>query len=512
MSAPFFAALLLVLALGRPSLADDRTIPPDAARGDIAANFFARHCIECHGERVAKGDLRLDLLSRDFSDPAVVEIWSNVWQRLHDGEMPPKEKPRPDAAETTSLLRWVAEQTRASERPSGLRRLNRVEFENTLRDLLELPALDVGEMLPPDGMSQGFDKVADALGISHVQISGYLDAVDKALDQATEIALQPVQPEVTKERFYPQYEGFFGNRLHDGAVIALAADGPDLSIYDPATGRSKLEKHEDYLKLPPVKACGTFFHYDGAGRLILGQGGHIPQSGLHRVRISTYSFDWDHGKLLPAKETRPFRLGTKSRLLGYFDAPPNDATVSTFDTWLEPNDDFHFNPVSLCHGAGLEQGANSWAGPGVAVEYLEVEGPIYRQWPPPVRGLLFGSLELKPWQRDSNTTEPPRKHRALAHSPARPAIHTVVSSTPLEDSQALLLRFMERAYRRAVTVEETYPFVDLVRQALDRRATLEEALRGAYKAVLCSPSFLFLLDEPEGGGNDALAARLSYFL
>ncbi len=233
---------------------------------------------------------------------------------------------------------------------------------------------------------------------------------------------------------------------------------------------------------------------------------------MYQVRISAYSFDWDRGKLLPTTETRPFRLGTKSRLLGYFDAPPNDAVVSTFDAWLEPNDEFHFNPVSLCHGAGLEKGANSWAGPGVAVEYIEVEGPIYRQWPPAVRSLLYGTLELQAWQRESNTTEPPRRHRNRVYIPSRPPIHTVVSSAPLDDAQTLLVRFMERAYRRRVVAEEARPFVDLVRQGLDRHATLEESLRGAYKAILCSPSFLFLPDDNGQPDCTALASRLSYFL
>ncbi len=151
--------------------------------------FFARHCYACHGAEESKGDLRLDRLSRDASDPEAAQVWSLVWQRLHDGEMPPAERPRPDRAEATEVLRWVAERTRAAARSSGLRRLNRIEFENTLRDLFDLPALDVQNLLPPDVSSQGFDKEADALGISHVQIAGYLAAAEEALDQASEIAL-----------------------------------------------------------------------------------------------------------------------------------------------------------------------------------------------------------------------------------------------------------------------------------------------------------------------------------
>jgi mono/diheme cytochrome c family protein len=505
---------LLLVCLTHVSRAEDLA-EKDGDRPDPASPFFTKHCLACHGEKDAKGDLRLDRLSRDFADPQVLETWSKVWQRLHDGEMPPEDQPRPDAVESAAVLRWVADQTRGASKSLGIRRLTRVEFENTLRDLFDLPALDVQEMLPPDGVSQGFDKVGDALGISHVQIAGYLEAVDEALDQATEVALQPARPDTIKTVFRPQYEYSWVNRLQGGAVIPLAAESADTSLYDPETGVSRLKKYEEFAAAPPVKACGTFFHYDGAGRLILGQQPaerQIPRSGMYQVRISTYSFNWDRGKLLPTADTRPFRLGTKSRLLGYFDAPPNDARVSAFDAWLEPAEEFHFNPVSLCHGAGLDKGANSWVGPGVAVEYIEVEGPIFPQWPPAVRTLLYGTLELQPWQRESNTTEPPRRHRNRAYIPNRPPIHTIVSSAPLDDAQTLLVRFMERAYRRRVVAEEARPFVDLVRQSLDRRATLEEALRGAYKAILCSPSFLFLLDDNGQPDDTALASRLSYFL
>ncbi len=217
---------LLLVCLAHVSRADSPA-ETGADKPDPTGQFFAKHCLACHGEQVAKADLRLDRLSRDFADPKAVEIWSKVWQRLHDGEMPPEDQPRPDAAESAAVLRWVADQTRVVTKRNGIRRLTRIEFENTLRDLFDLPALDVQEMLPPDGVSQGFDKVGDALGISHVQIAGYLEAVDEALDQATEVALQPARPAVAKTVFRPQYEYTWINRLTGGAVIPLAAGGAD---------------------------------------------------------------------------------------------------------------------------------------------------------------------------------------------------------------------------------------------------------------------------------------------
>src|SRR5262249_49317539 len=115
--------------------------------------FLARHCLGCHGAVKPKGGLRLDRLSPDFPDAAGRERWLAVLKRVKDGEMPPKGKPRPQEKEVQALSGWINASVQAAEaarRAQGrvvLRRLNRVEYENTVRDLLGVTT-DLRDLLP----------------------------------------------------------------------------------------------------------------------------------------------------------------------------------------------------------------------------------------------------------------------------------------------------------------------------------------------------------------------------
>ncbi|MBM4071315.1 MAG: hypothetical protein FJ271_20610 [Planctomycetes bacterium] len=100
--------------------------------------IIVRHCVACHGAEKPKRDLRLDRISTDFNDPATLVKWQEVLKRVAAGEMPPKAKPQPTAAEIRTLSHWISAGVRAAEarrRAEGrvvLRRLNRVEDENRI--------------------------------------------------------------------------------------------------------------------------------------------------------------------------------------------------------------------------------------------------------------------------------------------------------------------------------------------------------------------------------------------
>src|SRR3989449_9404105 len=121
--------------------------------------------------------------------------------------MPPKKKPRPEAAELeaftkslSSSLVSVERARMAKEGRATRRRLNRYEYENALRDLLHAPWLQVRNSLPEDGEANRFNKSGDALDVSHVQMARYLGAADYALRQAMASQADPPQPKV--RRYY----------------------------------------------------------------------------------------------------------------------------------------------------------------------------------------------------------------------------------------------------------------------------------------------------------------------
>ena len=125
----------------------------------IVKPFFETHCVRCHGTKKQKGDLRLDRVIPDFDSTKSAGIWIEVMDNLNLGEMPPEDEPRPDSAAHRRIVRWIASGLRAAEKRAAgaggrvaLRRLNRTEFSNTIRDLLGmrfLPGDDPAEPALP---------------------------------------------------------------------------------------------------------------------------------------------------------------------------------------------------------------------------------------------------------------------------------------------------------------------------------------------------------------------------
>jgi mono/diheme cytochrome c family protein len=130
--------------------------------------LLVRHCIGCHGGDKPKGKFRLDNLTTDFADAATRGRWTAVIERVTLGEMPPKGKPRPPEADVRALTGWLAPRVAAADTAARaaqgrviLRRLNRVEYENSVRDLLGIH-VNLKEQLPEDGSADGFDNAGAA--------------------------------------------------------------------------------------------------------------------------------------------------------------------------------------------------------------------------------------------------------------------------------------------------------------------------------------------------------------
>ncbi len=129
--------------------------------------------------------------------------------------------------------------------------------------------------------------------------------------------------------------------------------------------------------------------------------------------------------------------------------------------------------------------------PGVAFQWLEVEGPIYDTWPTRGQRLMFGDLPVK-------ETGPDQVE--------------VVPNDPDKDAARLVRGFVQRALRRPITDADVQPFVKLYHTARDQGANFTDGLITAYTGVLCSPAFVTLEERPGPLDDYALASRLSYFL
>ena len=151
---------------------------PQAARA-----LLDTHCTTCHNQRVKSGDLALDTI--DTTDvTANPDVWEKVIKKVRVGMMPPQGAVPLAAADRASLLAWLTTSLdeAAAHHPnpgrSLVHRLNRTEYGNAVRDLLDLQ-IDPSALLPPDDSAYGFDNVADVLGVSPVLLERYLSAAGK---------------------------------------------------------------------------------------------------------------------------------------------------------------------------------------------------------------------------------------------------------------------------------------------------------------------------------------------
>jgi hypothetical protein len=166
--------------------------PRPAARATDVNALTRQYCAGCHNDRVSSAATAAGV-SFDRLDATRIadarDAWEKVVRKLRNGSMPPAGMPRPDEATTTAVrqqLEGALDRIEADSPDPGrplLRRLNRAEYANAIRDLLALE-IDPSSLLPPDDSAFGFDTIGDALGVSPALIERYLSAADRVSELA----------------------------------------------------------------------------------------------------------------------------------------------------------------------------------------------------------------------------------------------------------------------------------------------------------------------------------------
>jgi len=354
----FFSRLCLLMAslLAAIVLSGDLSAAPPLP----SQAFLDQHCVKCHAGEKAKGDFRIAELTLDFGVKKNRSLWEKVHQQITSGEMPPKTRPRPDEKASRILTDWIAKQSADIVGKEGrvvLRRLNRVEYENTVRDLFSVN-VSVKEMLPEDANAQGFDNVGAALNISPVLIERYLEAADAVINSA----LLPVHKLESKtERFdlYDSLPTWFvaGVYKRDDGVVLFRSGG------DSATDLRKFK---------------------------------APSPGRYRFRISASA----HNSAIPL----PMAIilgnfvvaGNTTRHLGYFDAQPGVPKLIEFEERLvAKNDTIKITPIALPFVYLKHETMAEYPGPGLKIHWVEVEGPLPETWPTESYRRVFADVDPK---------------------------------------------------------------------------------------------------------------------
>ena len=187
---------------------------PASGAGSEHRATLDRFCVACHSGNSASGGLRLD--RADLAGvPDAADLWERVVHKLRTGTMPPPNMPRPPVADRAALLDWLEASLDAAAlhspnpgRTEALRRLNRTEYQNAIRDLLAVE-VDVGGLLPHDESGHGFDNV-NVSDLSPMLLGRYISAAQKISRLAVgsgqvspQSDLIRVKPDVTQEQYVP---------------------------------------------------------------------------------------------------------------------------------------------------------------------------------------------------------------------------------------------------------------------------------------------------------------------
>jgi hypothetical protein len=538
-----------------------------AAEPDKA--FVVDYCTSCHNPEEKKGRLDLTRLAFDPKDAANQAAWIKVHDRVMAGEMPPRSRARPDALRQKTFLDGLtkaivgAEQASlAGEGRATLRRLNRQEYENALRDLLGVPWASVATRLPEDGEAHRFNKSGEALDVSYLQMARFMDSADYAMRLAMATRLERpanttrklyARDEFSLRNWWPRENGTLPDRLSFPVLDSKAQ--PDVrSGKAPATSPATRER-EAVGKVSSIFSDAGGYGWNGwrapvaarykvrmAGYTVWVAGGGVARwffEGQGAEKAPVYhTLLWHRPNLdevYPGRRNEPIAVyasgGGQTRPVGAVDFTPK-STVSEIEVFLLPGEVLRTDGSRLFRtrvNGTDEQYVNPLATedgmPGYAVQWIEVEGPFFDD---PVGGasyrLLFDQLKLVPSDQ-SRVSVSLEVGPAPAAGPGgrggrggfgrggvREASYQVKSVAPRDDAERLLRSFLKKAYRRPVAEADVQRFLALFDDQFKQGNGFTRSLLSAYTAVLSSPGFVFVEEKPGRLDDHALATRLALFL
>ncbi len=198
---------LLAWAASEPPTAD-KNPPAGPDFKTVAPAFLARHCVSCHGPDKKRGGIALHTFQDEQALQKDRKLWNAVLRQVSTGEMPPAGKLKPEPAEVEAFQRSVELAFDRLDRNAGpdpgrvtVRRLNRAEYNNTIRDLVGVD-FQPAEDFPSDDVGHGFDNIGDVLTLSPVLLERYLAAAESITQRAIVVGDPPKPPVRTQSAQY----------------------------------------------------------------------------------------------------------------------------------------------------------------------------------------------------------------------------------------------------------------------------------------------------------------------
>jgi hypothetical protein len=443
--------------------------------------FATAHCCDCHDSTTHKAGLDLEKLELNLSERSGALTWELIYDRVANGEMPPKKSAQPSAIERSKFLANLGGQLRAASRAhqqtagrAPVRRLTRSEYETTVRDLLHIHT-DLSSFFPDDAVTAGFEKVGAGLTLSAAHFAAYQEAAEKALTMAMtrggEIAYDSDGAKIFNGRAR-DFTNWGSWREGEAMVIASQLNYPYTTILAPNSPRS--------------------------GRFRITFTAQARHTGGKPLPVALGILDW--------RTMRPYAPETSL----WFDIPENEARTVTTELELDALQHVHlFGPALEDRNKVLDlaKKGERWTGRVLLLSRFKLEGPL-KDDGTIEDGSSAGYRELF----DALPVEPLAKLTGVPPAGGKPDPLVPVSAMPKQDAARLLRRFLPKALRRPVPEEAIAHYVTMAHAALERGITFHRAMLDSYKTILCSADFLLLEETPGALDGYALASRLSYFL
>jgi mono/diheme cytochrome c family protein len=505
MRALFTAGLLVITAILGSAQQDQKPASIlNAASTDgfesLVRPFVAKNCISCHGNEKHKRDLNLESFISATTLIEERDHWDDVVTKLRHREMPPDEEPQPPEHQRQAVAEWLARELARIDRVTPpnpgrvtARRLNRAEYNNTIRDLLGLD-LRAADDFPQDDSGYGFDNIADVLSLSPALMEKYISAGDR-IARAALFGPPVLTPTLTRLRSD-------GRRAGDAHTFPAQYDVTGISLPNAFHAMHRVPVDAEYV-------------------VRIGLGGQRP-AGSDPITVTLWvddresaslTFDPEHAARFDddrqdfGGQTTQFRLklpaGDHELALAIpriYEGLP--ASLGGPNPSKRPEVARAFTPPKDASPEKIAQARK---------RFEETEAELQKI---PLNGVRVSSVDIGgPY---SQVTGPsPASARRIYTCGHRNGEHQSWCVSRIMTDLA------RRAFRRPVAASEVQKYVALVRQAQQDEGSFDEGLAVGIQALLVSPDFLFRIERNRPGVQPAptrvitqheLATRLSYFL
>jgi hypothetical protein len=489
----------------------------EASYSTAVLPVLSKSCFTCHNEKLKSGNLNLETYRDGKAASQQPQVWEKVLEKVASGKMPPPGIPGPSKAEAGALTNWIeAFLARTGNSRSGepgrvmARRLNRVEYNNTIRDLLGVHIRPADEF-PVDDSGYGFDNIGDVLSVSPMLMEKYLAAAARISRLAIFGEQYPAEP--TKlirllNRRSPDGNDVLSNGNFGGAYFPYSMRGAMYGSWRfPVDGEYELR-----LRIANFRGDTEAKNLTDEERQRLAEDRRKRIEEFQRQRAA------QKGTATP----RPQRTVTPEQLKAQEEAarkgaPPRKLVLAVdgrpvFDTVVEGTTAYEYSRGEYVVRVPLKAGEHFLR--ASYPELADLKDPRENLNPDMRRQLFVDYLEIVgPFHPSS---EPPESYKRIFVCG-----HPKGGHKP-DCAGRIVQNLIERAYRRPVTKDEVDSKVMLVRQAQKQGDSFEEGVEVALQAVLASPNFLFRIERdpkpaPATPSSHAineyeLASRLSYFL